>query len=265
VNRLQKTLEGANVKLAAVASNILGASGRDMLAALVAGATDPKALADLARGRLREKLPQLERALTGRVGAHLRFLVAQQLAHIDFLDEAIERVGAEIRDRLRPFEAALARLDAIPGVARRTAEVLLAEVGTDMGRFPTAKHLASWAGLCPGQHESAGKRTSGRTRKGSTWLRAALVEAAQAAGRQRRPCYLAAQFQRLLPRRGKKRAAVAVAHSILVSAYHILKHDTDYHDLGATHFDDLDRQRLQCRLVRHLEALGHKVTLEPAT
>ncbi len=264
-NRLQKTLEGANIKLASVASDILGASGREMLAALVAGTTDAHGLADLAKGRLREKLPALERALAGRVGVHQRFLVAQQLAHVDFLDAAIERLSAELRERLLPFEAALARLDAIPGVGRRTAEVLVAELGTDVRRFPTAKHLASWAGMCPGHHESAGKRTSGKTRKGSKWLRAALVEAAQAAGRATKsPTYLTAQFQRLVVRRGKKRAAVAVGHTILTIAYHLLKHGTTFHDLGPTYFDERDRRQLERRLVGRLEALGHKVTLDPA-
>jgi transposase len=263
-NRLQKTLEGANVKLAAVASNILGKSGRDILAALVAGQTDGAALAELARGRLREKLPQLEQALVGRMEAHQRFLVAQQLAHVDYLDAAIERLSAEVAARLRRHEDALARLDTIPGVGRRTAEVLVAEVGTDMGRFPTAHHLASWAGMCPGNHESAGHQRRGTTRKGNPWLRAALVEAAQAAGRSKRqPSYLTAQFRRLVARRGKKRAVVAVGHSILTVAYHLLKDGTPYRDLGATYFEGLDHERATRRLVGRLEALGHRVTLAP--
>jgi len=261
---LQKTLEGANVKLAAVASNILGKSGRDILAALVAGQTDGAALAELARGRLREKLPQLEQALVGRMEAHQRFLVAQQLAHVDYLDAAIERLSAEVAARLRRHEDALARLDTIPGVGRRTAEVLVAEVGTDMGRFPTAHHLASWAGMCPGNHESAGHQRRGTTRKGNPWLRAALVEAAQAAGRSKRqPSYLTAQFRRLVARRGKKRAVVAVGHSILTVAYHLLKDGTPYRDLGATYFEGLDHERATRRLVGRLEALGHRVTLAP--
>jgi transposase len=263
-NRLHKTLEGANVKLAAVATDILGKSGREILAALVAGQTDGAALADLAQGRLREKLPQLEQALVGRVGAHQRFLVAQQLAHIDFLDAAIERLSVEVAARLRPHADALARLDVIPGVGRRTAEVLVAEVGTDMGRFPTAKHLASWAGMCPGNHESAGQQRRGTTRKGNPWLRTALAEAAQAAGRSKRhPSYLSAQFHRLVVRRGRKRAVIAVGHSILVVAYHLLKDAATYQDLGATHFDALDRERATRRLVTRLEALGHRVTLTP--
>ena len=205
VNRLHKTLEAANVKLGAVASDILGKSGRDILAALVAGVTDPTALAELARGKLRAKLPDLERALAGRFGPHQRFLVAQQLAHLDALEETIGRVSAEIAARLRPHAALLERLDAVPGIGRRTAEVLLAEVGADVARFPDAAHLASWAGMCPGNHASAGKRRSGRTRKGNPWLRTALVEAGQAAGRTKHT-YLGARYRRLIARRGKQRA-----------------------------------------------------------
>jgi transposase len=269
-NRLQKTLEGANVKLASVAADILGKSGRAMLDALVAGgaqAADPHALANLAQRRLRQKLPELERALTvhGQFGAHQRFLVAQQLAHIDFLDAAIARISAEIRERLRPFDATLARLDTIPGVGRTTAEALLAELGTEMTRFPTAKHLASWAGMCPGNKESAGKRLSGKTRKGNPWLRALLVEAAHGAARTR-GTYLQAQYRRLATRRGAKRAALAVGHTLLVIVYHLLS-DPDgtmeYHDLGATYFDERDRATVQRRLIRRLEALGHTVTLSP--
>ena len=262
VNRLQKTLEGANLKLASVATDILGASGRQMLEALVAGSADAAALAELAQGRLREKLPELARALAGRFGAHQQFMVAEQLAHVDYLDEAIERVSAEIGERLRPFAAAVERLDAIPGVGRRTAEILAAEIGTDMSRFPTAAHLASWAGLCPGNHESAGKRHSGRTRKGNRWLRAALVEAAQAASRTRNS-YLAAQYRRLAARRGRKRAAVAVGHTILIIAYALLQRPDPYQDLGPHYFDERDRHAVERRCVRRLEALGFKVTLEP--
>lgn len=262
-NRVQKTLEGANLKLGDVASDPLGVSGRRMLAALIGGTTDPVALADLALGHLRAKLPQLERALAGRVGPHQRFLLAHQLAHLDDLDELIERLSAEIAERLRPVEAIVARLDAIPGVGRRTAEVLVAEVGTDPGRFPSAAHLASWAGMCPGNHESAGKRTGGRTRKGNRWLRTALVEAAHAAGHTKHT-YLAAQYRRLAARRGVKKAVVAVGHSILTIVYHLLTRPEPYHDLGATYLDDRDRDRLQRRLVGRLETLGYKVNLEPA-
>ena len=263
INRLQKTLEGANIKLASVASDVVGISGRQMLDALVGGTTDAATLADLARGKLRAKLPTLERALAGRFAAHHQFLVAQHLAHIDYLDEAIARLDAAIAERLRPVEAAIERLDSIPGVGRRTAEVLLAEIGTDMGRFPTAAHLASWAGLCPGNNESAGKRKSGKTRKGDVWLRAALVEAAHAASHTK-DTYLAAQYHRLVARRGKKKALVAVAHSILVIAYHLLARECSYVELGHNYFDERDRLTLERRLVRRLEALGYRVTVEPA-
>jgi transposase len=263
LNRLQKTLEGANIKLAAVASDTLGVSGRRMLEALVAGGADAAALADLAKGRLRKKLPELERALTGRFGAHQRFLVAQQLAHVDDLDAAIAALDAEVAARLRPCAAEVARLDAIPGVGQRTAELLVAEVGTDLRRFPTAGHLASWAGMCPGNHESAGKRLSGRTRKGNRYLRAALVEAAQAAARSRHT-YLAAQGRRLTVRRGRKRAMLAVGHSILVIVYHLLtRPDAVYQDLGPHYLDRRDREHLERRLVGRLEALGYRVALEP--
>jgi transposase len=263
VNRLQKTLEGANIKLGDVATDIMGLSSRQMLAALVGGQTDAGAMAQLAHGRLREKLPALERALAGRVGPHQRFLLAQQLAHIDFLDTTIAEVSTEIAERLRPFGPALEQLATIPGVGRRTAEVLIAEIGTDMHRFPTAAHLASWAGMCPGNDESAGKRRSGKTRKGSPWLRSTLIEAARAAGRSKRT-YLAAQYHRLAARRGTKRAAVAVGHSILVIAYHVLSEGEVYHDLGERYFDERDRQAVERRLVARLEGLGYKVSLDSA-
>jgi transposase len=262
VNRLQKTLEGANIKLAGVATDVMGKSGRAMLAALVAGSDDGPALAELAQGLLRKKLPELVRALTGRVGAHQRFLLAQQLAHVDFLDERIAAVGAEIAGRVRPDEEAVDLLDTIPGVGRPTAEALVAELGTDMDRFPTPGHLASWAGMCPGNHESAGKRKGGKTRRGSPWLRAALVEAARAAARTKQT-YLAAQYRRLAARRGAKRAAVAVGHTILVIAYHLLRRRVPYQDLGGQYFDERERQAVEQRLVHRLEGLGYQVTLDP--
>lgn len=261
VNRLQKTLEGANLKLASVVSDVTGVSARRMLAELVAGTDDAAALAELAVGQLRRKVPELERALAGRVSPHQRFMLAQHLARIDALDEQIAAVGAEIAERLRPFAGHLAILDSIPGVGRWTAEVLVAEVGTDMGRFPDAGHLASWAGMCPGHDESAGKRRSGRTRKGSPWLRAALTEAAYAAGRSKDP-YLSGRYGRLAARRGRKKAAVAVGRSILELCHTLLSTGQLY-----------DPQRARPapapvseeeRLVRQLEKLGHRVTIEPA-
>ncbi len=262
INRLQKTLEGANIKLASVASQVTGVSGRAMLNALVAGTTDATVLAQLAKGRLREKLPQLERALVGQFGPHQRFLVARQLAHIDFLDDAIEQVSGEVAERMGPFEAALEQLDTIPGVGQWTAEVIVAEIGTDMSQFPSAAHLASWAGMCPGNQESAGKRKSGKTRKGSKWLRVALTEAAYAAGRGK-GTYLSSQYHRLVTRRGKKKAAIAVGHTILVIAYHILKRHTTYQDLGSDYFDQRQSQTLRSRLVHRLKGLGYDVSLTP--
>jgi transposase len=263
VNRLQKTLEGANIKLASVASDPLGLSGRQMLDALVGGSTDTVAMAELARGKMRAKRGLLERALAGRMAAHQRFLLTEQLCHIDALDDSIARVSAEIAERMRPFAEALERLDTIPGVGPRMSEILIAEIGVDMRRFPSAAHLASWAGMCPGNQESAGKRKSGKTRKGNVWLRAALIEAAHALGRGR-GTYLAAQYRRLTARRGKKKAAVALGHAILVIVYHVLKRAEVYQDLGVHYFDESRRERVERGLVQRLKNLGYKVTLEPA-
>jgi transposase len=262
VNRLQKVLEGANIKLAAVASDVTGVSARRMLAALVAGEAAPAALADLAVGRLRDKLPELERALTGRVGAHQRYLLPRILANIDFLDEQIADLGARIAELERPFEAAVERLDAVPGIGRRIAEIVLAELGPDLARFPTAGHCASWAGLCPGNHESAGKRLSGRTRKGNRHLRTALTEAAQAAGRVK-GSYLGTLYRRLAARRGKKRAIIAVAHALLVIIWHLLTSDQPYRDLGPDHFDRLAPDDVDRRMIRRLERRGYTVTRDP--
>jgi transposase len=263
INRLQKTLEGANVKLASVASNVIGKSARAMIELLLAGSVDVARIAQLARGKLRVKIPQLEQALAGEVGPHQQFLIAQQLAHIDFLDDALEHVNAEIQERMRPYEEELDRLDAIPGVGRKAAEEIIAQIGVDMSRFPTHRHLASWAGMCPGNNESAGKHKSGKTRKGNGPLRAILTEAAQAAARTR-GTYLAAQYHRLAPRRGRKKATIAVGHSILVIAYHLLRERRPYRDLGVRYFDERDRAALERRLVRRLESLGNRVMLEPA-
>lgn len=261
VNRLQKTLESANIKLAAVASNVAGVSARQMLEALVAGSSDSAAMAQLAKGRLREKIPQLERALVGHFSAHHRYLVSQILASIDFLDERIEDLSRRIAELQRPFEDAVVRLDTIPGIGRRTAENLLAEVGPDLSRFPSAEHLASWAGMCPGSDESGGKRRSGKTRKGNPWLRATLIEAGQAAGRSNKT-YLGAQFRRLAARRGKKRATVAVGHTILVIAYHLLTSSDLYNDLGPDYFVRR-APNAERAMVRRLERLGYKVSPPP--
>jgi len=263
-NRLQKTLEGANIKLAAVAADVQGQSCRAMLAALAAGETDPEVLAAHAKGRLREKLPALKEALRGCVGEHQRFLLGQQLAHLAELDERVREISAEVAQRLAPFEAELRQLEAQAGVGRRTAETIVAEVGTDMRRFPTHRHCAAWGGMCPGQRETGGKRKRCPTRKGSPWLRAALVEAARAAARVK-DSYYAAQYQRLARRRGANRAAMAVGHSILVSSYYILK-GAPFVDLGGHYFDERDREQIKRRSVKRLQQLGFEVELrEPAT
>ncbi len=230
INRLHKVLENANIKLASVATDITGPSCRNMLAALVQDQRDPTQLDALLVGRLRDKLPQLQHALQGRVRAHHRFLVTQHLAQVDFLDEQIALYSQEIERLNPPFDDRLALLDTIPGVGQTTAELILAEVGVDLTRFPTPAHLAAWAGLAPGNNESAGKRYSGRTRKGSQWLRAGLIQAANAAARTK-DTYLSAQYHRLAARRGRKRALVAVAHTILVIAYHMLQRQEPYQDL----------------------------------
>jgi transposase len=265
VNRLQKVLEDANVKLAGVATDVTGVSGRAILAALLGGEADPVVLADLARGKLRKKRDDLARALGGRVSDHHRLLLTTHLAHIDFLDEEIARLSAAIAERLRPFADELARLDTIPGVDRQTAEVLIAEIGTEMGRFPTPGHLASWAGMCPGNHESAGKRQGGRTRKGSKWPRRALTEAAHGAARTKRAgrTALARQYRGLVVRRGKQKAAIAVGHRILLLAYHLLLHREDYQELAPADLEARRRTHLQNKALRQLRQLGFEVTLTP--
>ena len=264
VQRLHATLEDANLKLGSVASDVLGVSGRAMLRALLAGETDPAALADLAQGKLRQKVPALRAALNGRVRDHHRFLLTEHLDHLDQLDARIERVSGELTARLAPAAEQIAQLDTIPGVSQRLAEVIVAELGTDLSRFPSAKQLASWAGMCPGNHESAGKHYTGKTRKGSKWLRWALVEAAKGAAKSK-GTYLKAKYHRVAARRGKQRAAVAVGHTILVIAYQLLTRGEVYHDLGDAYFDERNRQAVAQRLVARLERLGHHVTLAPLT
>jgi transposase len=261
VNRLQKVLEDANLKLAGVATDVMGVSGRAILEALLAGQTDTEQLAELAKGRLRKKIPLLKQALSGRIREHHRFMLAEQLSHIDYLDEAIGRLNEEVAERLRPFELELQLLDTIPGINRRIAENLAAEVGLDMSRFPNGNHLASWAAMCPGHNETGGKRRSGKTRKGNGWLKLTLIEAAHGAAHTK-DSYLSSQYHRLAGRRGKKRALMAVGHSLLVIVYYVLERQQAYFDLGSNYFDQLHRQRLERNLVRRLEKLGYQVTLK---
>jgi len=261
-NRVQKVLEDANIKLSSVATDALGASGRAMLEAIVGGEESSKRLAEMAQGRLLNKIPELEGALEGRVTTHHRFLLRELLDHLYFVESKMRRIEQEIEVRLGPFPSEVARLCTIPGVDRVTAWGVLAEVGLNMSQFPDAQNLASWAGLCPGSHESAGKRKSGKTRKGSLWLRRCLCQAAWAVSTKKNN-YLSALYRRLAARRGNKRATIAVAHNLLVIAYYILRDGTCYQDLGADYFDRLNPEGLRRRLTKRLEGLGFKVTLEP--
>jgi transposase len=264
VQRLHKVLEDAGVKLSSVASHVLTKSGRAMIDALIAGERDSVVLAEMAKGRLRAKIPQLKDALAGRFNEHHALIASAMLARIDQIDVTIATLGDRINELLDPYRAAVTLLVTIPGVSTRTAQVILAEIGADMSRFPTAGHLASWAGMCPGNNESAGKRKTGRTRKGSKWLRKALIEAGQAAGRTKNT-YLAAQYHQIRGRRGPQRAAVAVGHSILVITWHLLTNGETYNDLGGDYFDRRRNSNArQRRLIAQLQALGHKVTLQPA-
>ncbi len=262
VNRLHKVLEDANLKLAMVATDVMGASGRAIFAALIGGETDPERLAGLARGTLQKKREQLEQALRGEFRPHHAFLLAELLGQIDALEEAEARVTAELDSRLQEETEALANLDTIPGVNRRIAQIIVAEIGTDMGRFPSVKHLASWAGICPGNHESAGKRRSGHTRKGSRWLRQALTEAAHGAAHTKKT-YLAALYHRIAARRGRKKAVIAVAHAILGICYYLLTRQEPYREMGANYFDERERKDVERRLVRRLKGLGYDVELRP--
>ena len=263
VQRIQKVLEGANIKLSDVASDIMGASGRAMLERLIEGEDDPVALSQLAQKGLRKKLDQLQQALAGSIGAHQRAMLRHLLDHVKFLERQIEELDGQIQERTRPFEQVIDHLDAIWGLGRRSVEEILAEIGVDMSRWPTHRHIASWAKISPGNHESAGKRYSGRTGMGNRWLRAILVEAARNVSRNPHS-YYAALYHRLSQRRGKKRAMVAVAHSLLVAIYHMIKDGTLHHDLGSDHFERLDRGQIARRAVRRLERLGYQVTIQEA-
>ncbi len=262
-NRIQKVLEDANIKLASVASDVLGVSGRLMLEAIIAGQDNPEVLAELAKRKMRAKIPVLKVALHGRVTDHHRFLLRLFLDEVTQLEVWIARVSERIAGVLpEPMVQAVPRLVEVPGIGERAAENILAEIGTNMDQFPTAAHLSSWVGMSPGNNESAGKRKSGRTTKGNRWLRTTLVQVAWAASHTKET-YLAAQFQRLAPRRGTKRALVAVAHSILVIVYYLLKRPTvAFRELGPLYLEQLDQQHLTKHLVRRLERLGHKVILE---
>ncbi len=261
--RLEKELEDAGIKLSSVATDILGVSGRAMLAALINGERDPDALAGLAKARMRSKIPQLVQALTGSFSEHHAFLCRLHLERIDQLTEAIAELSTRIEEEIRPFARQLEQLATVPGVGRTVAEVIIAETGADMTRFPTAGHLASWAGVCPGHHESAGKRKSGKTRHGNHWLGGALGTAAMAAARTRDTTYLGARYHRLAPRLGKKKALVAIEHSILTAVWHMLRNDTDYHDLGGDYFARRDPERALRRLTHQANTLGYTVRFDP--
>lgn len=263
VNRLHKILEGANIKLGVVATDILGKSGRDMLEAILSGVGDATSLAALARGRLRAKLPALRQALEGRVQTQHRVLIRHALAHVDFLEQQLAELTIEIEEATGAFRDAVALLETIPCVGHTAATAILAEIGVDMQCFPSARHLASWAGVCPGNRQSAGKRLGGKTTHGNTWLRAILGEVAWSLAHTSNT-YLAAHYHRLARRCGKRKAIVAVSHTLLVVIYHMLREQHPYQDLGADYFDRLDTQRLQRHYVHRLEQLGYAVSLTPA-
>jgi transposase len=265
VQRVEKTLQDAAIKLSSVASEVLGVSARKMLDALISGTHDPDVLADLAKGALRKKIPALREALQGRITGHHAPLIGQMLAQIDFLDETIQTLAERIEELTRPFSREIELLDTIPGVDKRAAEMLLAEIGLDMSRFPTDAHLASWGGMCPGQRESAGKKHSAGTRKGSKWLRGTLTECSKAVARTK-GTYLSARYHRIKSRRGHAKATVATGHKILTAAYHVLQQGVAYNDLGEEFFyrrDTENTERYRRRLIHQLERLGHKVTIEP--
>jgi transposase len=262
-NRIQKLLEQANIKLSSVASNALGVSGQQMIEAIIAGEEDPERLANLAQKRLRQRIPELQLALEGRVRDHHRFLLQEFLDEWRALGARIRRIEEEIDRRIVPFEEAVTLWQSIPGMDRVTACNLVAELGVNMAQFPSAQHLASWAGLCPGNNESAGKRRSGATRDGNKWLRRTLCQSAWAVTRKK-DCYLSAQFRRLAARRGTKRAVMAVAHTMLIIAYTMLKTGRSYHELGGNYLEQINKDQLQRYFLKRLQKLGLTVTVEPA-
>jgi len=261
-NRIEKVLEDANIKLGSVASEVMGVSSRAMIQALLEGEKDPAQIADLARRSLRGKIPELQKALEGHLTEHHRFLLRLLWKELTQQEALIAELEAKIEERTRAFAPEIERLDAVPGVDRRVAEVVLAELGGDMRPFPTHRHLSAWAGMCPGNEESAGKRRKRRITPGNRWLKRTLVQAAWAASHTKNS-YLASQYRRLVGRRGKKRALIAVGHSILVILYYLLKEGRQYADLGTDFFDRLEPQRLTRYYIKRLQNLGHKVTLEP--
>jgi transposase len=263
VNELHKSLESTNLKLGNVVSDLTGVSATEMLQALVAGQTDPAVLAELGRGHLKKKKPELQAALRGELRAHHKLILSQLLADISWCEEQIAEVSAEVAARLKDQDELIDRLDDIPGVNRRVAEIIVAEVGGDVKRFPTAQHLISWAGLCPGNNESAGRRKSSRIRPGNRSLRCALIEAAQA-GRRKKGSYLSALFGRLAGKRGKKRALIAVGRTILQSAYHMIERGSRYADLGADYFERRNPEGLARRLAKRIEKLGFAVAFQTA-
>jgi transposase len=256
-------LEGANVKLSSVATDILGVSGRAMLEAMVNGVENAEVLADMAKGALRRKKASLEEALHGLMGEHQRMMLKIQLSHLDFIDQKIDELDDEVDHRLHHLEEAIKRLDGIPGIDRRNAEEILAEIGVDMTVFPDAAHLSSWAGLCPGNNESAGKRKSGKTRQGNRWFRSTLVRAARTAVRNDKN-YFSALYRRIVGRRGDKRAIVAVTNSMAATIHSMFSNDTVYQDLGSHYFDERDRERTIRRAIARIEGLGYKVNLQVA-
>ena len=263
IQRLDKVLQDAGIKISSVASNVLGKGTRAMIEALIAGERDPAVLADMAKARMRAKIPALTEALVGRFAAHHGAVARAILDHIDFLDAAIAGLDEQVASRLGAFDSAVTLLETIPGVARRTAETIVAETGADMARFPTATQLCAWAGVAPANHESAGKRRPAGTRKGANWLRRSLIEAAKAASRTK-DTYLAAQYRQIAARRGPNKATIAVAHSILFAAWHMLSNGETYNDLGRDYLTRRDTEAETRRLLSRLETLGHSVTINPA-